>query len=103
MIHDFCVSAINQEARSRVKFHGLVKPDIIDYFKPEAFLQKKRACKGFNDLRIEFDLNGGSNFKDWLAKNYGASFAEENFRNAVRQSDSIHADFIELLNIAIDN
>ncbi len=99
MIHDFCVQAIDKEARNRVKFHGLQRQDIIDYFSPSAFIEQDLGCKEFVDLRSEFKKVGSSDFKGWLGKQYGASFAEQNFRAAVGQLDSIPTDFTDLLNL----
>jgi len=100
MIHDFCVQAINENSRDRVKFHGLSKADIVDYFLPTAFISKSIGNVDFDQLRTQFGREKvqGQDFKTWLQKTYGANFSEKNFKDAVRQSDSIHPDFTSLLN-----
>ena len=101
MIHDFCVQAINENSRGRVKFHGLSKGDIVDYFSPNAFISKSIAHLNFDELRKQYDREKvqGQDFKAWLQKTFGAKFSEKNFKEAVKQSDSIHPDFTSLLSL----
>ena len=106
MIHDFCIEAINENSRGRVKFHSLTKSDIIEYFSPRDFAKSEIIEKSFDDYRKEYDVisansKSGSkpNFKAWLTSQIGAEYSERNVRNAVRRRDSIHQDFIDLLDI----
>lgn len=106
MIHDFCIEAINENSRGRVKFHSLTKSDIIDYFSPQDFVKSGMKTKSFDEYRKEHDalmLNPKSgtkaNFKTWLTSQIGAEYSEKNVRNAVKRSDSIHQDFVDLLSI----
>ena len=106
MIHDFCIEAINENSRGRVKFHSLTKSDIIDYFSPQDFVKLGIKTKSFDEYRKEHEalmVNPKSgtkaNFKTWLTSQIGAEYSEENVRNAVRRSDSIHQDFIDLLSV----
>jgi predicted ATP-dependent endonuclease of OLD family len=106
MIHDFCIEAINENSRGRVKFHSLTKSDIIEYFSPQDFVKLGINTKSFDEYRKEHEglmVNPKSgtkaNFKTWLTSQIGAEYSEKNVRNAVRRSDSIHQDFIDLLSI----
>jgi predicted ATP-dependent endonuclease of OLD family len=105
MIHEFCVLAINENSRGRVKFHSLTKGDIIEYFSPQDFTKSKLGQKTFDDFRKEYDLipknpktGTRPSFKAWLTSEIGAEYSERFIRSAVRKCDAIHQDLTDLLN-----
>jgi len=105
-LKDFCVRAIDLDARHRIGFQMMKETDLDRYFAPSAFIRRQKFSEiaamtwqaidaiYANWLR-ENPVPGGGH-KEWLRRNYGADFNEKNYRRAVRELDQIPEDFAEL-------
>lgn len=105
-LKEFCTRAISMNERTRFGFQMMRKSDLDRYFPPSAFIRKKKfadvAARTWDDLDLMYNewlrtnkpLAGGH--KEWLRREFGASFTETNYRRAVRELDQIDSDFAAL-------
>jgi len=105
-LKDFCMRAIELDARHRIGFQMMKETDLDRYFPPSAFIRKQKfsetaalSWEAIDDLYRDWLENNSpppGGHKEWLRRNYGADFNEKNYRRAVRELDHLPDDFTEL-------
>lgn len=107
-LKEFCTRAISMDERKRIGFQMMEKSDLDRYFPPSAFIRKQKfadiAAKTWDELDAMYNEwkkthkapPGGH--KEWLRREFGASFTENTYRRAVRDLDHVDKDFSELFN-----
>ncbi len=82
---------------------GLTKTDIVEYLPCDHLVP---GSESWVQLREEHQAEPRSlqnrDFKRWLAKSKDADFGTESLLNALDESDAVHDDWVELINICID-
>jgi energy-coupling factor transporter ATP-binding protein EcfA2 len=98
-LSEFMAAAVLGDQRSRIHFHAMSLPDIIEYLPVERIAPGAPAGTTWPALHTRHAKGGGKpRFKDWLAQNMGGDYSDATLRRTVGDLDEIHPDFTQLLN-----
>jgi energy-coupling factor transporter ATP-binding protein EcfA2 len=93
-IHQLCIELIKSGSYRRLHLETLTRRDIIEYLPVAAIAKGAPKDATWDSLRAE--ARKGEDFKKWLRK-YGGTYSDVRLRAGVRRLDTIHPDFLRVL------